>query len=126
VSLTRLTGTGRFTRLSPAAWCSGNVLTSHSGGILFESPAGQRDILGEAFRGLPQTLQANAGILPQFGQDRFLPNPVHFYDTICFYVVCILTACHLICQCGDRGRGAQMKAASRADAHISSVCHSTK
>jgi hypothetical protein len=35
-------------------------------------------ILSEIFRGLPQSLQANAGTVPQFSHDRCLPNYFQF------------------------------------------------
>jgi hypothetical protein len=35
-------------------------------------------ILTDDFRDFPQTLQENVGILPQLGQNRFLPNPLKF------------------------------------------------
>jgi hypothetical protein len=39
-------------------------------------------ILIEGFRGLPQSLQANAGIEPYKGHDRFLPNPFFFHHSL--------------------------------------------
>jgi hypothetical protein len=36
------------------------------------------NILTEVLRGFPQSLKANAGIVPQTGHDRFLPDPSQF------------------------------------------------
>jgi hypothetical protein len=36
------------------------------------------NLMYEAFRGSPQSLQANSGILPGLGQHRFLPNLLQF------------------------------------------------
>jgi hypothetical protein len=61
----------------------------YSGGPGFKSQYG--DWLTDVFRGFPQFLLANAGIVPsKLGYDRFLPNPfqfiIHlppFHSTLC-------------------------------------------
>jgi hypothetical protein len=60
-----------------AGWSSGNVLHLHSGGTRFEFRPGHR-LSRQVHRCFPRSLQANAGVLPQFGHKRFLPNPLEF------------------------------------------------
>jgi hypothetical protein len=50
-------------------------------------------ILIWGFRGFPQFLQKNAGIVPRLGHSRFLPNPSQFFinhPTVLCYVALIL------------------------------------
>jgi hypothetical protein len=35
-------------------------------------------IMNEGFRGFPQSLRENVGIIPRLDQDSFLPNPLPF------------------------------------------------
>jgi hypothetical protein len=46
-------------------------------------------ILTEVFRGIPGSLEANAGMLYHLGQDSFLPSPFQFVSrhTIRHYIV---------------------------------------
>jgi hypothetical protein len=59
-------------------WYSGNALDSHLGGAWFKSQMGHWLSCLRLLHDYPQSLQANARIVPQFGHNGFLPNPFHF------------------------------------------------
>jgi hypothetical protein len=61
-----------------AGWCGRKASDMHSGNPLFESVPEHR-LSWQAFCDFPQSFQANAGIVPRLGYDRFLPDtfPVH-------------------------------------------------
>jgi hypothetical protein len=44
----------------------------------FEPPPGHQVFLTGGFRGFPQSLRPNSGIVSRLGHDRFLPNPFQF------------------------------------------------
>jgi hypothetical protein len=45
-------------------------------------PAGTSDILTKNSGVFPQTLQANAGVIPRLDYDHFLPNPCQFVSLL--------------------------------------------
>jgi hypothetical protein len=62
-----------------AGWCKGKTLDLYSGGIWsIRISAETPSILTEVFRSLPPSFQANAGIVPPFCHDCFLPNHFQF------------------------------------------------
>jgi hypothetical protein len=59
------------------AGCRSSDLDLHSGGARFKFRSGHR-LSRQVYRCFPRILQANAGVLLQFGHNRFLPNPLEF------------------------------------------------
>jgi hypothetical protein len=56
---------------------------------LNSNPGRTQAILIEGFRGFPQVLQVNSGIIPRLRKARFLPNPFQFIirPTVQRYVI---------------------------------------
>jgi hypothetical protein len=58
---------------------------------LAQISAGTLAILTEVFYGSPQSLLTNAGIVPQLGDDHFLPNPFQFMSSYHILLYCLDT-----------------------------------
>jgi hypothetical protein len=62
----------------------GVTLGLYLGGAVFEFWPGHL-LFRQGFCGFPQFLQADIRIVPQLGQDSFLPNPFQFITHLALY-----------------------------------------
>jgi hypothetical protein len=69
--------TGQWTFGYQSSWCSGNSLDLYMGSAYFKSQLGQWLSSLGFLCGSPQSLQANAEIVPQLGHNHFPLNPFH-------------------------------------------------